>query len=51
MTQSGYYRLVTTVELGMGVKYGKLLSYHGISEKIRDKNISIREYNDREKYN
>ena len=30
VTQSGYFRLATTVALGMVIKYGKLLLYTGI---------------------
>ena len=30
-TQSGYFRLDTTVELGMGITYGKLLLCNEIS--------------------
>ena len=29
-TKSGYFRLATAVELGMGITYGELLFYHGI---------------------
>ena len=32
VTQSGYFRLVTTVALGMGITDGKILFCHGISE-------------------
>ena len=39
VTQSGYFRPVTTVALSMGVKYGNLLLYHEISEEIKDKTI------------
>ena len=39
VTQSGYFILTTTVELGMGTTYGKLLFCHGISEGIDDKRI------------
>ena len=49
-TQSVYFRLSTTVELGMGITDGKLLFCHGISEKIKDKTISMREYTDRTVY-
>ena len=45
MTQSGCFRLVITVALNMGVTYGKLLFYHGISYQIRDKKSPMREYN------
>ena len=41
VTQSGYFRLVTTVTLGMGLADGKLLFCHGISEQSKDKNISM----------
>ena len=34
----------------MGIKYAKLLLCHGISEKFREKKISIREYNNRSVY-
>ena len=30
VTQSGYFRLVTTVVLGMGITYGKLYLCHGL---------------------
>ena len=49
-TQSGYFRLATTVALGMGIKYGKLLFHHIILERSEDKKISTREYNDRTVY-
>ena len=32
VTQSGYFRLLTTVALGMGITYGKLLYCHGAAE-------------------
>ena len=32
--QSVYFRLVTTVALGMGITYGKIIFYHGIPEGI-----------------
>ena len=32
VTQSGYFRLANTVELGMGIKYGKLLYCHCVEE-------------------
>ena len=32
VTQSVYFRLATTVALGVGITYGKILFYHGISE-------------------
>ena len=45
VTQSGYFRLATTVVLGMGITDGKLLFFHGISEKSVDNKISMRDYN------
>ena len=50
MIQRGYFRLATAVLLGIGITYGKIFFYHGISEQIRDKKISIRKYNDRTVY-
>ena len=44
--QSIYFKLATTVVLGMGIAYGKLLFCHGISEKSKEKTVAIREYND-----
>ena len=32
ITKSGYFRIATTVELGMGIADGKILFYHFISE-------------------
>ena len=43
--QSGYFRLVITVALCMGIVYRKLLLCHGISEQSKDKSISMREKN------
>ena len=48
--QSGFFRLVTTVMLGTGIKYADLLLCHGISEINGDKKITIREYNGRKVY-
>ena len=42
VTQSGYFRLATTVALGMGIKNTKPLFFHGISEQSRDKKITLR---------
>ena len=39
VTQSGYFRLATTVVLGMRIQYVKLLLCCGISELNRDKGI------------
>ena len=50
MTQSGYFRLATTVALGMGITYGKLLYCHGVAEGNKDKKISTLEYNNRTVY-
>ena len=47
VTQSGYFRLVNTVALGMGILYTKLLLWHGFSEQSKDKNISMRELKNR----
>ena len=40
VTQSGYFRLSTTVALGMGITDGKLLFYHGFSEGNVYKKVS-----------
>ena len=50
VTRSGYFRLATTVALGMGISYGKLLLCHGISEESEDKKITTRELNGRTVY-
>ena len=50
VTQSGYFRLATTVALGMGITYGKLLFCHGFSEGNVDNKISMRDYNNRTVY-
>ena len=42
VTQSGYYRLATTVSLGMGNTDTELLLWHGISDQNNDKKSSIR---------
>ena len=47
ITQSGYFRLATTVVLGMGITDEELLFCHGISEGSVDKEISTRNYNKR----
>ena len=42
VTQSGHFRLVTAVELGMGITYGNILFCHGVSyEIIKLKTISL----------
>ena len=50
VTQSGYYRLETTVVLGMGITDGKLLYCHGVAEGNYDRRISTLEYNNRTVY-
>ena len=50
MTQSGYFRLATKVELGMSIKDGNLLFCNIISQESEDKNISTKEYNNRTVY-
>ena len=42
---SGYFILATTVSLGMGITYCKLLYFHGIAEENVDRNISTLQYN------
>ena len=42
VTQSGYFRLATTVALGMGITDGKLLYCHGVEEGNEDKKIKHR---------
>ena len=39
VTQSGYFRLSTAVELDMGITYGKVLFCHGVSERNVDKKM------------
>ena len=50
VTQSGYFRLATTVALGMVITYGKLQYCHGAAEGNEDKKISTLEYNNRKVY-
>ena len=40
LTQSVYFRLATTVELGVGITDGKLLYCHDIAEGNVDKKLS-----------
>ena len=40
VTQSVYFRLETTMALGMGITNGKLLYCHGVSEVNVDREIS-----------
>ena len=50
VTQSGYLRIATTVALGMGIIYGKLLYCHGVAEGNVDNRISSLEHNNRTVY-
>ena len=50
ITQSGCFRLATTVALGMGIIYGNLLYCHGVAEGNVDKKISTLEYKKRKFY-
>ena len=50
VTQGGYFRLVTTVALGVGITYGKLIFCHGISQESDYKTISTKYYNNRKVY-
>ena len=50
VTQGGYFRLATTVTLGMGIAYGKLLYCHGVVEGNVYKKISTLEFNNRTVY-
>ena len=50
VTQSGYFRLSTTVTFGMDVTDGKLLYCHGVAEGNVDRNISTLEYKNRTVY-
>ena len=50
VTQSGYFRVETTVALGMGIPYGKILYCHGVAEGNMEDKISTLEYNNRTVY-
>ena len=50
VNQSYYFRLVTTVTLGVRIKYGKILFCHDISEVSEDNVFSTIEYNGRTVY-
>ena len=50
MTHNGYFILSTTAALGTGIKNGKILSCHSISEGSEDNKISTRGYNERTVY-
>ena len=48
--KSVYFRLANTMELGMGIAYGKLLYCNGVAEGNVDKTISTLYYNNRTVY-
>ena len=50
VTQSGYFRLETTVALGMVITDGNLLYWHGVSEENIDRKVSTLDYKNREVY-
>ena len=50
VTQSGHFRLLTTVALGMGITDEKFLYCHGVAKGNEDKKISTSEYNNRTVY-
>ena len=50
VTHSGYFRLATTVALGMVITDGKLLYCHGVAEGNEENKISTLEYNSRTVY-
>ena len=50
VTQSGYFRIATTVALVMGITYENLLYCQGVAEVNVDKKISTLEYNNRTVY-
>ena len=45
VTQRGYFRLATTVALGMGITDGKIIYCNGVAEGNVDRKISTWEYN------
>ena len=45
VTQSGYFRLATSVALGMGIIDGNIIFCHGISQESEYKTISTKEHN------
>ena len=47
VTQGGYFRLATTLLMGMGIADGNILLCNDISKKIKDKTISIRKFKNR----
>ena len=50
LTQRGYFRIKTTVELGIDITYRKLLFCHSISEESADNKNSTGDYNIRTVY-
>ena len=42
VTQSGHFRLATTLALGEGITDENIIFYHCISEKIKDREIATR---------
>ena len=50
VTQSGYFRLETTVTLGMGITHGKLLYCNGVAQVNVDKKNLTLDYNNRTVY-
>ena len=50
VTQSDYFRLATTVTLGIGITDVKILYCHGVSEGILDRKVSTLDYNNRKVY-
>ena len=50
MTQSGYFKLATTVVLGMDITDGNILFCHGISKESVDKKIATIDYSNRTVY-
>ena len=50
VTESGYFRPVATVELGVGITDGKLFFCRNISELSRYRKVTTRDYNYRAFY-
>ena len=50
VTQGGYFRLATTVALGMGITDGNLVYCHGVAEVNFNMKILTLEYNNRTVY-
>ena len=49
-TRSGYFRLAATFALGMEITYVNILFCSFIPYQIRDKKVSMRDYNNRTVY-